>query len=210
MILARVCGALAAFLICCTAGMVRAQAVDQAPAGVPQSAVVVLDRDALFGGSLYGRRVAGDIEAASVALVAENDRIDTELETEEQALTAQREGMDTVAFRKLADDFDTRVVAIRRAQDAKARAIQQQSDRAQALFFERVNPILVDLARETGALVILDRRSVIASSDQVDITPAARERIDAVLGEGTGLSGPEPTPRPAEEPATTPSPVPGD
>ncbi|MGB3409500.1 MAG: OmpH family outer membrane protein [Jannaschia sp.] len=169
--------------------------------GVPQSAVVVLDRDALFGTSEFGLRVARDIEAASAALVAENREIELALEAEERALTEQRPTMDAGDFRDLAGDFDDRVVGIRRAQDAKARAIQQQSERAQALFFEQANPVLIALARETGALVILDRRIVIASADQVDITALARSRIDAVLGEGEGLVPPQPIPRPE---ATTP------
>lgn len=182
-----------------------AQQAGGLPSGVPQSAVVVLDRDALFAQSLFGQRVARDIESASQELAAENRRIETALETEEQELTARRETLDTDAFRTLAAEFDTRVVGIRRAQEAKARAIQQQSERAQALFFERSNPVLIQLARETGALVILDRRIVIASADQVDITDLARERIDAELGEGDAIGNAPPEPRPEpDDSAPTP------
>lgn len=151
---------------------------------MPQSAVVVLDRDALFAASLFGERVRRDIAAASDALVAENRQIEKSLEAEERALTERRAGMDAGAFRELALEFDGRVTEIRQAQDAKARAIAQQGERAQQVFLERANPILVALARETGALVILDRRMVIASADQIDITRLARARIDAVLGAG--------------------------
>jgi Skp family chaperone for outer membrane proteins len=155
---------------------------------VPRSAVVVLDRDELFAGSLFGQRVLSDIEAAVQALSAENREIEVALEAEEQSLTERRAEMPADAFRELAVEFDGRVTDIRRTQDAKDRAIQQQSERAQALFLERANPILIELARETGALVILDRRIVIASAEQVDITDLAVERIDAVLGDGAALS----------------------
>ncbi|UWQ16657.1 OmpH family outer membrane protein [Jannaschia sp. M317] len=182
--------------LCCATSLSAQSGGQVLTTGVPQSAVVVLDRDALFVGSLFGQRVARDIEAESRALAAENRQIEQDLEQEERALTEQREGMVTDEFRPLATAFDNRVVDIRRTQDAKARAIQQQSERAQALFFEQANPVLVQLAQETGALVILDRRNVIASADQVDITLLARDRIDAALGEGEGLSGPAPTQRP--------------
>ncbi|GIT91980.1 hypothetical protein JANAI62_24370 [Jannaschia pagri] len=167
--------------------------------GIAQTAVAVLDRDALFSQSLFGQRVADDLEAASTELAAENRRIEAELEAEEQSLTRQRASLDMDAFRVLAADFDARVVAIRRAQDAKSRAIQQQSDRAQSVFFERANPILVALARETGALVILDRRIVIASADQVDITALALERVNEALGSGSTLGTTPPTQRPAQD-----------
>lgn len=155
--------------------------------GVPMSAVVVLDRDALFARSLFGRRVAADIEAASSALAAENRQIEADLEAEEQDLTTQRDEMEMAAFRELATAFDRRVTGIRQAQDAKARAISQQTDRAQQTFLEQANPVLVRLAQETGALVILDRRTVIASADQVDITELALTRIDEALGDGSAL-----------------------
>ena len=181
-------------------GAVRGQDALAPTQGVPQSAVVVLDRDALFAGSLFGQRVASDIEAALTALAAENARIQAELEAEERALTERRDGMEPTAFRDLATEFDRRVTVIRQTQEAKERAIAQQSERAQQVFFEQANPILVDLARETGALVILDRRTVIASADQVDITEVARARIDAALGEGARLQGERPQPRPIEVP----------
>ena len=53
-------------------------------------------------------------------------------------------GMDPGAFRALADAFDARVEGIRRTQDAKARAIEQQTERAQKVFQERASPILIE------------------------------------------------------------------
>lgn len=184
-----------------------AQQPDVPGSGVPQSSVVVLDRDALFAGSLFGQRVARDIEAASTDLATENRRIEAELEAEERALTERRAEMDRDDFRQLAIEFDTRVSGIRQAQDAKTRAIAQQGERAQALFFEAANPVLVALARETGALVILDRRMVIASADQVDITVLARERINADLGEGEGLRQAPPPRRPESDVMPEPAPA---
>ena len=158
---------------------------------LPQMSVVVLDRDALYANSLFGQRVRGDVEAALSELTSQNRRIEAELEAEEQRLTEMRATTETADFRALAIAFDEKVEGIRRAQSAKERAISQQTDRAQALFFEQARPVLSRLAIDSGALVILDRRSVIAAADQVDITTEAVARIDEVLGEGAGLEQPE-------------------
>nr|WP_238941508.1 OmpH family outer membrane protein [Jannaschia sp. Os4] len=163
-------------------------------------AVVVLDREALYAGSLFGQRVRADVDAALRALAAENRRIEADLEAEEQALTDARAETDTDAFQTLARDFDARVEEIRRTQDAKERGITSANERAQARFFELATPVLSELARESGALVILDRRIVIAAADQVDITPEAIERVDAALGEGEGIA----TDPPAEDAAPAP------
>ena len=183
----------------------------QEPAQVPlrqgvvqQLPVVVLDRDALFSQSGFGRRVRADIEAASTRLAAENRRIEAMLEAEERALTERRVTEEADAFRELAEEFDARVEGIRQAQDAKARAIQNETERAQQLFLERTGPILGALAREVGALVILDRRMVIASSDQVDITDLALTRIDAVLGDGDAPPPGAPAAESSDAPADPP------
>ncbi|KIT16001.1 OmpH family outer membrane protein [Jannaschia aquimarina] len=171
-----------------------------------QDAIAVLDRDALFPRSAFGQRILREIEAETAELGAENRRIEAELEAEELTLTERRKEMEPGEFRLLAQAFDTRVEGIRRTQDAKARAIQAKSDRAQQVFLERVRPILGALIQEAGVQILLDRRFVIASAEGIDITQAALRRIDAELGEGHGLedpSGTEETPAPVEE-ATDP------
>jgi hypothetical protein len=88
----------------------------------------------------------------------------------------------------MADAFDTRVEAIRAAQEAKARDLTEQADAAQAQFFERVAPILLDIVRDRNAAVLMDSRAVLLSADRVDVTETAIAAIDAALGEG----GPDP------------------
>jgi len=154
---------------------------------IPRLAIVVLDRDALYTNSLFGQRIRREIEAASQALSLENRRIEAALVAEEQALTDQRAQMDPAAFRAMADEFDTRVEDIRQAQDVKGRALAQQAEQASQLFFEFAGPVLTELAQRTGALVVLDRRTVLAAADQVDITLRAIAEVDRVVGQGPGL-----------------------
>ena len=45
--------------------------------------------------------------------------------------------------------------------------------------------VLEQIMRETNAAVILEQRSVFVSSNAIDITQTAIERIDAQLGDGT-------------------------
>jgi len=158
-----------------------------APAGIVRSPVLTLDADRLFSESRFGQRIAADIQAETEALAAENRRIADELEAEEQALTERRPQMEPEAFRAAAQEFDTRVQAIRREQDAKERDIGQRVQRAQESFLGAVRPILGDIMFEAGAAVILDRRTVVLGLGSVDVTDAAVSRIDAEMGEGPGL-----------------------
>ena len=162
----------------------------------PGSAVVVIDWDALFLRSRFGQRALAEIDAAFAELERENRAIEAELEAEERTLTERRPETDPETFRALAEAFDVRVEAIREEQDAKTRALQQRGDRERAAFEGQVRPILAVIAEEAGAAVVLDRRLVIAVTDEADVTDTALARIDAALGDGPPPDAPPARPAP--------------
>jgi len=169
---------------------VAAPAPGQDSAIVP-SPVVTVDQEALFDGSAFGRRVQAEIEAASTALAAENRTLETELSDEERRLTDLRPATDPTEFRRMAAEFDARVVDVRRRQDQKGRDLARRQEEARQEFFRAALPILAELVRERGAVAILDSRAVILSADAIDITDEAIQRIDEVLGDGAGAAAPE-------------------
>lgn len=158
--------------------------------GTVQSPILTIEADRLFSESLFGQRVAQEIEAESAVLSAENRRIEAELTAEERDLTERRATMEPDAFRALADAFDERVQDIRRTQDAKARALNQRSDADRVAFLQAAAPVLERLMRDSGAAVLLERGSVFLSLNATDITDEAIARIDATIGDGSALRQP--------------------
>ena len=165
------------------AGMSAAQT-----AGLQQSQILTVESDRLFSESAFGERVAAEIEAEQSVLLAENRKIEAELTAEEKRLTEMRKDMAPADFRAIADAFDQRVQEIRIAQDAKVRAIGELGDKERSLFIRAAQPVLVELMRETGAGIILERRSVFISVDAIDITDKAIGRLDLAIGDGAALS----------------------
>jgi Skp family chaperone for outer membrane proteins len=170
-------------------GLAPAQSLSPptAPTGAA-SGILVLNQEQLLSQSRMGRRIQAEFEDVSRTLAAENRDIEARLMEEELQLTAMRPNMPVAEFAELADEFDTRVEGIRRAQEAKARELQTQADAAQNAFFELAFPFLLQIVQSRGAQVLMDNRSVLLSSDGVDITQAAIALIDAELGDG----GPDP------------------
>lgn len=156
-----------------------------------QSPVLVIDFERAFAESAFGRRLNEEVEREGNAIVAENRRIEAELSAEEQRLTDQRADMPPDQFRALADAFDQKVQRLRAEQDAKAEALGSRGEESRIEFLQAARPVLERLMRETGAAVILERRSVLVAVDAVDITDRAIERIDAQVD-------PDPARGPAE------------
>ncbi|WP_243470731.1 OmpH family outer membrane protein [Ruegeria denitrificans] len=172
--------ALCVFLIFAFSGSALAQQL-----GVPQTSVVTLSSERLFTESAFGQRVLSEIEAEGILLGEENERIVAELSGEEKVLTEQRETMTAEEFRPLADAFDEKVQSHREGQRAKLDVLSRRSEEARQRFLELAQPVLIDLLRDSGASIIIERSSVFLSSDRTDITDAAIARINTVIGDGS-------------------------
>lgn len=182
-------GALRGFLMVLALAAAALPAVRPTPVaaqtlGRVVSPLLTVDRDRLFSGSLYGQRVNRELEAASNAMAQETRKIEAALEEEEKALTAQRATLEPEAFRALADAFDEKVQALRKERESAEANLRQQIEDAQLEFFDRIGPVLGQLVRERGAVLIVDRRAILLAAADVDITDAAIARIDAELGDG--------------------------
>ncbi len=149
------------------------------------SPVVTLDRDRLFNESQFGQRVKQDLATETAQMVAETTDIENTLADEERALTEQRETLDPEAFRGLAQAFDEKVQNLRAERQQAQTDLQTTIAKAQEDFFSQVGPILGQLMRERGAVLIIDQRAILLAASDVDITDAAIQRVDAVLlGDG--------------------------
>ena len=162
------------------------------------SPILTLDPERLYVRSRAAARGLAAVEAQAEALATENREIEAALAAEELDLTEKRPDMEPAAFRKLADAFDEKVQIIRDEQDAKARELQQLRDEERQAFLQRARPVLAEIARERGAYIVLDRRSVFLSADQIDITDEAIQRMDAAL-DGAPAADSDPDSEPPSE-----------
>lgn len=176
--------------VLCVFAWVFAVSAQAQSVGVVQSEILVLDTERFFSGSMIGQRFVREYQAEREALIAQNREIEAKLRAEEQALTDQRAGLTPQEFRDLANAFDAKVQVIRKDNERVARDLESARERAPLLMIRQAQPVLVELMRDTGGVVILDSRQVLLRVDVIDITDMAIERVDAVLGDGSPASGP--------------------
>ena len=183
------------------------QAVDPTVFEIPTEQVaptfLTVDIEQMFTQSQFGQRIGRSYAQGREALATENGRIAQALREEELALTEQRSEMDVSVFRAEAVAFDEKAQAIRRAQDAKERELEETLSLGRDQFLSVTRPILGELMVERGAFAILDRRSVLLSLGSIDVTEDAIARIDAAIGDGAQVA-------PEVAPDTTPDVAPED
>jgi Skp family chaperone for outer membrane proteins len=144
----------------------------------PTPPFLYVSEERILTGSAKGRALLAEEEAARERLRAEARGIETAFEAEERDLTERRAEMDVAGFRALADDFDARVVAARREQDARANALALEFDRRRRAFYAEVGPILVGLMERRGALAVLDETSVVLADPAINVTDAVIAELD--------------------------------
>jgi Skp family chaperone for outer membrane proteins len=159
--------------------------------GLAETPILVIDVERVFSQSAFGQRIEAEIEREGAAIAAENRRIEAELIAEERRLTEQRPGMPPAEFRVLAEAFDEKVQRLRSEQDAKARALSVRGDEARRRFLQLAEPAIERLMRETGAVMILERRAVFVASEAVDATDRAIALLDEEIGDGEGAALPD-------------------
>jgi Skp family chaperone for outer membrane proteins len=194
----------AAWLLGAGAAFAQTQAAPQVELPPP---VLTIDADRLLAESAFGRALAAEVDTAARTLADENRRIEADLLAEEKDLTERRAMMSPDEFRPMADAFDEKVQRLRAEQDEKERALTDLREEGRQRFFREAVPVLSEIVREQGALVLLDRRDVFLSADAIDITDVAIARIDAAVAppeDAPGDAAPE-APAP-EEPPTEPAP----
>lgn len=147
------------------------------------SPILVVDSELLFETSEYGKRTIEEFEELAQELAAENRVIEEALIAEERELTELRPTMSPSEFRELADAFDAKVQQTRATQDGKSSALNAGLDDRRVVFLNAALPVLEQLMREAGAAVIMERRSIFLSSNAVDITQAAVDRLDIALAD---------------------------
>ncbi|WP_424943082.1 OmpH family outer membrane protein [Aliiroseovarius crassostreae] len=153
---------------------------------VPTSQILAVDRDRLFTGSLYGRRILAELETERSRLAMEARKVEAALAEEEQSLTEQRSTLTPEAFRVLADAFDEKVQSLREERPVLEQEFKRRFETERSAFFEKAGPILGQVVRDRGGVMIIDRRAILLTTQKIDITDEAIRRIDEILGDGQG------------------------
>lgn len=142
------------------------------------SPILTVDQEILLARSQYGAAKLSEIEDATESLAEENRQIEADLVAREAELTELRPTIPADQFRALAAEFDAEVRQIRATQDEKQRDLLRRRETLQKSFFSEALPVLAQIARERGAVAVMDKGAFLIAADQIDVTADLINRLD--------------------------------
>jgi Skp family chaperone for outer membrane proteins len=148
---------------------------------LPMARVAILDRTALMRNSAAGRDIAEQVRAITAkvenALRSENQA----LRRDGDALKEQIPRLAPEARSQAVRDFTARQKAFAAKVQERQAAITAAVTAAQKKIEVAASPIVFQILNDGHANMLLDRMSVVASDDALDITAPAIEKLNAAL-----------------------------
>ena len=168
-----------------------------AQTAAPPPQAVVVDMQAVLRDSAAAAALRAVELTERQALRERLDGVSEGFRQEEAELAALKGKIATDAFDSRVRDFDSRVRAARQEAQEASVAFQNRFAQAYTALEKEVAPVVAALMAERGAMIALDRRSVLYVDPAADITREIIRRLDRALPAeaAADLLPPMPAPR---------------
>lgn len=141
--------------------------------------ILLIDRQKVLSESGPAQQLRLTEQSRRVALRAQLDVIQRELEAEEAEISALRGQISPEAFAERVKGFDTHVREARRRSQLLGEELQSEFEKARRDLAAALGPVLLDLLAKHDADVIVDVRSVLAARPGLDVTAEAIVALNA-------------------------------
>ena len=143
--------------------------------------ILVIDQEALYSRSAAARGIAEQDKSLREALTGELDADGERLRAREAELTELRETLLKSEFDALAREFETDVREFRARAQRERGLLDQALQNARRELRRAAQPVLIDVMRRRGALVLLDKGQVVLSVRTLDVTDEAIALLDQAV-----------------------------
>jgi Skp family chaperone for outer membrane proteins len=149
----------------------------------PPPAILVVDRSKVLESTDAARQLNATETALREALQVRLDRVKTELETEERAITDARDKILPEDFARRGGAFDQRVRLERREAQERGERILKFLEESRGALLARLPEVLEELRIARGAVLIIDAAAAAAYDADLDVTADAVALFNDRVGE---------------------------
>jgi outer membrane protein len=169
-----------AFLV--ASALPSAVAAQQGQQGAPTPKILVIDRGLILQGSKVGQDVARQIQAYGNQAKNDIAAQAKSLQSQGQALQQQIAILAPDVKAQKIRDFESKQANLQASAQRKEAMIQGGFMQARQAIEQALGPIVMQIMKERGANMILDKNAVVSASDsRFDITRGAIDRLNQKL-----------------------------
>ena len=149
--------------------------------GTPRPIILVIDRSAIFRGSVVGENIMAQVQVLTNSAESSLKGQDAALRQEAASLQQQLAILSPALKAEKIRAFDAKQAALRSSVQTQQGLIQGGVIKARQQVEEALGPILRDIMTERGANLLLDRNAVVLGTVDVDVTAVAIARLNQKL-----------------------------
>ena len=148
-----------------------------------ETSIAIIDLNKILTESKAAEKAGKDIDNISTNIQDEMKISDDEIIAEQQKLIEQQAIIAPEAFEIKAGEFETKAKLYEVERQEKLLKIDQIIQDARNTILESMKPILESLSEELEITIILEKGTVILSTDKMDITDIVLKRLNKELPE---------------------------
>lgn len=143
--------------------------------------LIVVDLQFVLDEAAATRTVDDQIDALRQAYVVRFAELEAELRAIEAELGELRTTLPSEEFIRRQREFERRIADAQREAQAGRGELDQAREAAMGTINETLYQLIIEIAQEQGADLVIDQRVAIVTSRALDFTEMALERLDAAL-----------------------------
>ena len=144
----------------------------------PLTSIGVIDLNYILTNSKASIDASKQIEKIQMNVEEDLKLIEEDIISERERLIEQQSVMAPEAFEEKVKDFEKKVQNSQINRQESVRKLELMIQQARSTILDELKPILVEHSKEKGITVILEKNTVILSSDEMDITSAVMKKLD--------------------------------
>ena len=144
----------------------------------PLTSIGVIDLNYILTNSKASIDASKQIEKIQKNVEEELKILEDDIISERERLIEQQSVMAPDAFEEKVKDFEKKVQNSQINRQESARKLELMVQQARSTILDELKPILIEHSEEEGITVILEKNTVILSSDEMDMTSAVMKKLD--------------------------------
>lgn len=147
----------------------------------PNTSIGILDLNKVLTESKAALDAAKQIEKIQIEIEKASKDKDESIIKEREKLIEQQSIMAPEAFEVKVTEFEKKVQDYQLDRQEEVRNLEKMVQTARSKILDEIKPIITDYSNELGITVMLEKNSVILSSDEMDMTNEVIDRLNKQL-----------------------------